>query len=746
MNYTSPARSRNYPSVERDCTWWRRTGRDHFSRSGGVIPCTAPRRRFTKHDLKYGGKFASPETTLIECSLLRGNLDVNSIGVRLRLACFLCVALSLLLTARAQTTGGESLRQGSAAEAVGHYSEAVSIYESLLKSGDVSNMPPALRDQIQVHLARDYFFLHRYQDSLNVLAELRGRAGFQPKSLSALPVLLTEGLDYLELNRLTDAIKSLNEALSLDPHSGTARMALADAMARSGKLMDAAQYYSEQLRSTPDLADAWYKLSVVYLQLGQKTLEEFEKQHPDDPVAKQVVAESLLAQGDYWHAARTIFPLIQQESATSAQVRDDSRFQPGLRADLGMALLQLNFIQAADKEFQYELVRNPECADALLGYSETEALLGNWQSAMETFSHLENSHPLYLKEAFESGPAEPVREKYRAGQLALPVNLVGTPTGKLWELWMRGMSVASIHLEPSKSTCSNLLAAPAKSPGVWLSEPCYSRLSRYLLSRRDLTEKEQLTLSEAEYRLGHYKVAETAAARALERSPGNAWAMAWLVKSYDALSYRCLAKLSSMNPHSAQIHELLARSFADQSRWKQAIEEYNLAIQAEPGSADLHMGLGTVYWQAGQWPEAEKELRQVLAMSPQSAVAAYELGDCYVQMRLWKEAIPYLREAEHDPSVSVNALLDLAKVEDETGNPQAAIATLERVLKDDRNGSIHYRLGILYRKTGNIQKSTEMFAVSQRLRSASLQLNQEQARALEKEREQYENLDKPVTR
>src|SRR5207245_8823255 len=46
------------------------------------------------------------------------------------------------------------------------------------------------------------------------------------------------GLDCLELNRLPEAIESLQRALAINASAGTARLALGDALARSGRCRD----------------------------------------------------------------------------------------------------------------------------------------------------------------------------------------------------------------------------------------------------------------------------------------------------------------------------------------------------------------------------------------------------------------------------------------------------------------------------------------------------------------------------
>jgi tetratricopeptide (TPR) repeat protein len=254
------------------------------------------------------------------------------------------------------------------------------------------------------------------------------------------------------------------------------------------------------------------------------------------------------------------------------------------------------------------------------------------------------------------------------------------------------------------------------------------------LERRRAPDSATLAkLAEAEFRLGDYEGSRAAAARLARLQPSNGWAAYWLSRSYEALAYRCFRRLSSMNPNSARVQEMLAQLDASHFHWTQAEKEYQSAIRLAPGLPDLHLGLGTVYWQAGNWAQAEGELESTLKLDPASPVANYELGDCYVEQHRWLAAIPYLRRAVADAAVSYRARLDLAQAEENTGDGRRALQDLLPVANQDHDGVLHYRLALLYRSAGDATLARRALARSEDLRRSSAQTAQHQIQQAEED-------------
>jgi tetratricopeptide (TPR) repeat protein len=698
------------------------------------------------------------------------------------------VALAMILSAIALAASEPSLAQSSpqdelaaaaAADHSAHYEDAVRHYRNFL---DVAGHSASSSDlaEVRTRLATALFMLHRYQESLEALEPLflsksdtaRGVTGTggskEAPSQQTLPAQawLVRGLDYLQLSRpgdvghFSEATSSLRRALELNPKSGTARMALGDALARSDDLEQAADEYREQTRLTPDLADAWYKLGSVYTDLGGKIAADFARTQPRNRLGIQLSAERLSDSGDYWGAAQALFPIAHSltsdpiapnhggdgHAAASHGQDGHATFYPGLHATFGIALVQLGYSRAAEREFKAELSQDAESMPAQFGMMEVEALRSNWAQALDTLRRLMSGYPKELATRLELPPPPALLKVSGAGKAALPPDLTSTAPGKQWSAWLASAGLESRQqLESSPESDEARCSAPASSrqrePGYWLTEACTSQLLDDLRSRRDLTEKERVKLIEAEYRLGDHKAAQAGAQSLLKMVPGDSWGRYWLAKSYSALAGQCFARLAEVSPDSARVHEILARYHSERQQLAAARAEYEAALRLDPQLPDLHVGLGTVYWQSGDWTRAEAELKRALELSPGSAVAAYELGDCYIQQRQWQPAAHYLQPALSDPAVERKARLDLAKAEDELGNPAAAIQELTLLAQDDPDGQVHYRLAMAYRETGDAANAKAALATSEALRKSSDQLSIERLESLQNESGSAQNTD-----
>jgi tetratricopeptide (TPR) repeat protein len=660
--------------------------------------------------------------------------DSDSVAAGLRdLACIVLVALMCLanaLSAHAhdQSAVSQILAQAAAAEKKGNYAAAASYYHQVLQQAQ--NWPgrsDALVN-VRVQLAKDYFLLRRYEESLNVLKPALAQSVGHAAPASA-QVALIAGIDNLELNRLPVAINNLRQAIALDPQSGTARLALGDAYARSNRLEEAAEEYREQLRRTPLIEDAWYKLGTVYLDLSDETLRRFARRDPGNPVVRQLIAERLIEKGD----GSAALPLLL------SIVRANPR-QPGLRADVGTALLDLGHTRAAAEQFQAELSSNAESPLALLGLAEIDALHERWPGTFKLSLQLIRFHPQELSEEFELPPPKPLTEAWRDGRLRMPALAAATDIGKLWVTWLSNQGTdVQFTLPPREPQCPSLSEPAAQTPGAWLTRACYEQIRSAFEGQRKLGGVAPTKLAETYFRLGDYEQARAVAETLLRRQPSNGWAAYWLARSYSRLGYVCFDRLSSINPGSARVRQILAQLDAARYNWSRAEKEYKSAIRLAPGLPDLHLGLGTVYWQAGDWPHAETELVRALKLDPASQVASYELGDCYIEQHRWAVALPYLQHAVRDPAVSYRARLDLAQAEEETGNDRSALQELLPVANDDRDGVLHYRLAVLYRKTGDATRAQQELARSQELRRSSAQQAQTQIDKAEEDLQKFQS-------
>jgi tetratricopeptide (TPR) repeat protein len=632
------------------------------------------------------------------------------------LTALLFASFFALAPSQGQLDGLQSeLRSAVAAEQAGQYEKAAALYQRIAEQADGE-----LQVQARTRLATDYFLLHRYTDSLQAVEPLTQGAAV-PSRLPA-QAWLVEGLDYLELDHPARALAPLRQALALNPDSGTARLALGDALARTHRFEEALSQYQEQTRRTPQLPDAWYKLGLTYQQLAAQTVKEVAKKFPASTVAEQLAAEEALANEDYLAAAKSLYRLVRRAPQ-----------QPQVHADLGFALLNLGFPKVAEEQFRAELSQDPYCPLALLGRAVTESLRGDQVGAVASVKQLIDSNPHEASRLLASPPPVALRQAWASGKVRISQQLAASPAAQLWMAWLRDSGTTFTPPAALPAPCVNPPSQPLEAPGVWLPEACYQSLRQRLGRKKRWTQIERLKLAEAELRLGNYQQARHAAQLALASDPSSDWAMFWLHQANGRLADDMFLKVASLNPESPRVHEMLARYYAHEHDVPRAKAEYSAAIRAAPDLPDLHLGLGTLYWGSGEWEEAEKELQRTLELMPGSVRARFELGDAYVQQGRWQEAIRQLQQVRDDPGVGLKARLDLAKAEEEMGQLRQAIEVLAPAASQDTSGEVHYRLAALYRKLGDKAHAQQALATFKKLRDASLAASRQEAESLDKE-------------
>lgn len=639
------------------------------------------------------------------------------------------------LVAKAQSSSPDSGITGR--ESPAQIEQAVAHYEDFLANPAPGTRPSDLL-AVRVRLGTAYFLLHEYPESLKALAgvieaephkattasrsasgsDLNGRLMFSQAWLVC-------GLDHLQLNQVADAIEPLHRALVLDPKNANARLALGDALARDDQMASAEKEYEEQLKITPSLPDCWYKLGMVHLQLAADLKHVLVAKGSGSLLSQQLSAEDMLAGDANWDAARILLRLAK-----------DAPTQPEVHADLGRALLTLGYTTSAANEFRKEVSFDPEDPFAMLGLAETSVLQNQWDDAKTDLDKLARSQPRQFARMVESAPPGPLRQAWNDGVVKMPSSMAQTPEGNFWKNWLTASSltpdmISSIASDAAE--CPGVPPATGVIPGLWLSESCYRRLERTLKNRAQLSSAAQAKLVETMFRLGDYQDAIQEARNILQSHP-NEWATYWLSRAHSEQAGDCFVKLGLLDPASPRVHQMLAERYLGWGQFSQAVSEYEAAIKLAPTLPDLYLGLGDTYTRMLDWADAVAEYKKTIDLAPGSLAAQAQLGHAYVKLGEWKPAIEQLRQIPANAPQIAAARLDLANAEDQVGETRQAIADLSPYEAQDKDGEIHFRLGVFYRKIGDADDAKQAMQAFQSLRAAELAVSHTEIQSLEDER------------
>ena len=86
------------------------------------------------------------------------------------------------------------------------------------------------------------------------------------------------------------------------------------------------------------------------------------------------------------------------------------------------------------------------------------------------------------------------------------------------------------------------------------------------------------------------------------------------------------AYLGAIVPESADLHNILGISFAQQGRFEEAIAEFREAMRQDPESAMTHWHLGAALASRGAREEAVEHLRRSVQLDPNNPLARQDLA------------------------------------------------------------------------------------------------------------------------
>ena len=170
-------------------------------------------------------------------------------------------------------------------------------------------------------------------------------------------------------------------------------------------------------------------------------------------------------------------------------------------------------------------------------------------------------------------------------------------------------------------------------------------------------------------------------------------------------------------PDSPYMEQLRFEMLANQGHEDEAIQGFQQLQQTHPELPELRYSLGMLYRKQRMWDQALAEFREQLARDPQDEQSAARVSEALVELTQWSSVRDFLESWVNRKNPPLWAVLDMAKALQNLDDFEHAIRLLAVAEKSNMsNKSIHYRLLILYEKTGNL---AQVRAENQWLHSAS---------------------------
>lgn len=245
----------------------------------------------------------------------------------------------------------------------------------------------------------------------------------------------------------------------------------------------------------------------------------------------------------------------------------------------------------------------------------------------------------------------------------------------------------------------------------------YGRCSELLGPRLQVLQQQDLqALAACSYFSARYETAFAAGQKLALSAASEAEGLYWETKSGQRLAAEALAHASSIDANSPRMHILLGDTYRERRQYRDAEQEYRRALLLLPDDAGASLGLTLTLIADSQFDEAQKLTEEALRKNPQDPEINSVMGEILYARQEFSGAEPFLKKALHSNQKllpHVHALL--GAVYAETGRTQEAIAELKLGLADDRDGSVHYRLGRLYLKIGDKESAKQAMQVSERM-------------------------------
>jgi tetratricopeptide (TPR) repeat protein len=156
--------------------------------------------------------------------------------------------------------------------------------------------------------------------------------------------------------------------------------------------------------------------------------------------------------------------------------------------------------------------------------------------------------------------------------------------------------------------------------------------------------------------------------------------LAWQQKDYPQAE-RIFADLHSADPKNLRGLIGLVEALASENRMKQAIEEANKAVSAEPERSEVRLVLANLQVRDKQYDPAIQNFQILLNKQSASADLLYRLGETYRLKGDLNSALDAFRRSSQAAPSDTAALLQMGMLMDGAGHPDQAQPVYEQILK-----------------------------------------------------------------
>jgi tetratricopeptide (TPR) repeat protein len=494
---------------------------------------------------------------------------------------------------------------------------------------------------------------------------LGDRVGSESKGLVEFEAAVAQKLDFGDAHfnigiihwkqgEFAAAADSFRKAAIAQPESAEVHFRLGQALAQLGSLAEAAIQFETAVKIEPAHKAAYYQLSQTYLKLGEDA-KAAEAAAAVKRIQEQAATVERDRAGLEFHEGKLALERGQLDAAV-AHLRSALK-QPfdevQVRVTLGIALLRKGSLTAAETEFQRALVLNPGSVDGHLNLGVLLMRRGDAAGAEKEFRSSIDIDPQFAEAHFDLGLVKAAQRRWAAAAESLRTALVLEPVNarawwnlgrvrrdsgdleearrcyaKAWQL-DRGLTDAALEY--------GRMLPPESAKGIWraalVRDPFHAGLREAYLSVLDPAEAEVTRRRFAILSHGEFRAA-----------------LAELDSGDFGPSLRTLAAILEKHPELDEVRRRFALALFADGQYREAADQYQKLVQADPSDADLRISLGVALRETAALERATRELEEAALLNPDSAQARFQLGLTWLARNDRVRAMEQFRQARRlDP-------------------------------------------------------------------------------------------------
>ena len=217
---------------------------------------------------------------------------------------------------------------------------------------------------------------------------------------------------------------------------------------------------------------------------------------------------------------------------------------------------------------------------------------------------------------------------------------------------------------------------------------------------------------------GDYARSAAQASAALTKDDAEVEALYWSVKANEQRAVLSFSRFEALAPQSPATFDLTGDLYRRRDMPEQALAEYAMALVADPDDPAALLGTAASLLAEGHAGKAFAIAKAGLVARPEDQSLNRIAGEALVAQRQFAEALPYLEHGlEGNPASDAHVHALLGRVAAEGQQTQKAIVEMRLGLPSDRDGSLHFQLYRLLRKSGDVVGAQEAEAGARALQA-----------------------------